>query len=40
MLICNNNKITKIAEDLYAAIPNIETLVLTGNTLEELGDLK
>ena len=40
MLIFNNNKVCRIGEDLYAAIPNLQTLVLTGNSLEELGDLK
>lgn len=39
MLLFNNNKICRISEDLYASVPNIETLVLTGNILEELSDL-
>lgn len=40
MLLLNNNKICRMSEDLYASIPNVQTLVLTGNNLEELSDLK
>ena len=39
-MLFNNNKICRLSEDLYASVPNIETLVLTGNLLEELSDLK
>ena len=40
MVLLNNNKICRISEELYASVPNIETLVLTGNSLEELSDLQ
>jgi U2 small nuclear ribonucleoprotein A' len=29
----------RIADDLHETIPNIESLILTGNNLQELGDI-
>lgn len=38
-LFFNNNRIVRIAEGLEHCIPNVETLMLTGNMIQELGDL-
>ncbi|XP_045159176.1 U2 small nuclear ribonucleoprotein A'-like [Mercenaria mercenaria] len=38
-LLLNNNRVVRIAEGLEQGIPNLETLVLTNNGLQELGDL-
>jgi U2 small nuclear ribonucleoprotein A' len=38
-LILNNNRITRIGEHLEQNLPNLETLILTGNNLQELGDI-
>lgn len=38
-LFFNNNRIVRIAEDLHENLPNLETLILTGNNIQELGDL-
>uniref|UniRef100_A0A8D8MDG7 Probable U2 small nuclear ribonucleoprotein A' n=1 Tax=Cacopsylla melanoneura TaxID=428564 RepID=A0A8D8MDG7_9HEMI len=38
-LFFNNNRIVRIAENLQENIPNLETLILTGNNIQELGDL-
>ncbi|XP_057331482.1 probable U2 small nuclear ribonucleoprotein A' [Microplitis mediator] len=38
-LFFNNNRIVRIAEGLENYIPNLEILVLTGNMIQELGDL-
>ncbi|EFX71324.1 hypothetical protein DAPPUDRAFT_60299 [Daphnia pulex] len=38
-LLLNNNRILRIADGLGEVIPNLETLVLTNNHLQELGDL-
>lgn len=38
-LLLNNNRILRIAEGLGEVIPNLETLVLTNNHIQELGDL-
>ncbi|XP_034946049.1 probable U2 small nuclear ribonucleoprotein A' [Chelonus insularis] len=38
-LFFNNNRIIRIAEGLEHCIPNLETLMLTGNMIQELGDL-
>ncbi|KAI4462096.1 u2 small nuclear ribonucleoprotein a [Holotrichia oblita] len=35
-LLMNNNRIIRIGENLEDHIPNLETLILTGNHLEEL----
>lgn len=39
-LFFNNNRIVRIAEGLEHCIPNLETLMLTGNMIQELGDLE
>lgn len=36
----NNNRIVRIGEGLEHCIPNLETLMLTGNMIQELGDLE
>ncbi|XP_050499391.1 U2 small nuclear ribonucleoprotein A' [Diabrotica virgifera virgifera] len=38
-LLMNNNRIVRIGEQLQEYIPNLETLVLTGNYLAELSDI-
>ncbi|CAB3366137.1 Hypothetical predicted protein [Cloeon dipterum] len=38
-LILNNNRIVRISEHLEQNLPNLETLILTGNMILELGDL-
>ncbi|KAI5755612.1 U2 small nuclear ribonucleoprotein A' [Diaphorina citri] len=38
-LFFNNNRIVRIAENLQENLPNLETLILTGNNIQELGDL-
>lgn len=38
-LILNNNAVVKIGENLEQHIPNLETLILTGNMMQELGDI-
>lgn len=38
-LLFNNNRIVRVAENLEESIPNLETLILTGNNIQELGDL-
>jgi len=38
-LLFNNNRIEKIGENLHEAIANIESLILTNNAIQELGDL-
>lgn len=39
-LFFNNNRIVRIAEGLESCIPNLETLMLTGNMIQELSDLE
>ncbi|XP_066599023.1 probable U2 small nuclear ribonucleoprotein A' [Prorops nasuta] len=39
-LFFNNNRIVRIAEGLEHCIPNLENLMLTGNMIQELGDLE
>ena len=39
-LFFNNNRIVRIGEGLEHCIPNLETLMLTGNMIQELGDLE
>lgn len=36
----NNNRIVRIADSLEECIPNLETLMLTGNMIQELGDIE
>ncbi|XP_050536505.1 U2 small nuclear ribonucleoprotein A' [Daktulosphaira vitifoliae] len=38
-LIFNNNSIVRIADNLEQCLPNLESLILTGNQIQELGDL-
>jgi len=38
-LLLNNNRVTSIATGLGTKIPNLESLVLTGNRIENLADL-
>ncbi|XP_046744098.1 probable U2 small nuclear ribonucleoprotein A' [Diprion similis] len=38
-LFFNNNRIVRIAEGLELCIPSLEVLMLTGNMIQELGDL-
>ena len=39
-LFFNNNRIIRISEGLEHCIPNLECLMLTGNMIQELGDLE
>ncbi|CAH1155853.1 unnamed protein product [Phaedon cochleariae] len=39
-LLMNNNRIVRIGEHLEEYIPNIESLILTGNQIDELGDIE
>lgn len=39
-LYLNNNRISRIADDLHDSIPNLSTLVLTNNHIQELGDIE
>lgn len=38
-LLFNNNRIVRIGDNLGEVIPNLNTLVLTNNSIHELGDL-
>lgn len=38
-LLLNNNRVVRIAEGLEESLPNLETLILTNNSIQELGDL-
>ncbi|KAJ1526645.1 hypothetical protein ONE63_008230 [Megalurothrips usitatus] len=38
-LLLNNNRIVRLADTLGEQVPNIESLILTGNQMQELGDL-
>lgn len=38
-LVLNNNRISRIGEHLEQNLPNLDTLILTGNNIQELGDL-
>lgn len=39
-LLLNNNRITRIADDLAETLPGLQSMILTGNNLLELSDLK
>lgn len=39
-LLLNNNRITRIADDLAETLPGLQSVILTGNNLLELSDLK
>ncbi|XP_055351518.1 U2 small nuclear ribonucleoprotein A'-like [Paramacrobiotus metropolitanus] len=38
-LLCNNNRICRIGENLQESLPSLESLILTNNMMQELGDL-
>lgn len=38
-LLLNNNRIFKIAKNLEQSIPNLERLILTNNSIQELSDI-
>lgn len=38
-LLVNNNRITRIAEHLEETLPNLESIILTNNSIQELGDV-
>ena len=38
-LLLSNNRITRIDADCAKQLPNLHTLILTNNTISELGDL-
>ncbi|KAL1488544.1 hypothetical protein ABEB36_015008 [Hypothenemus hampei] len=39
-LLLNNNRIVRIGDNLEENIPNLESLILTGNQIEDLGDIQ
>ncbi|KAF7287336.1 small nuclear ribonucleoprotein polypeptide A'-like U2A [Rhynchophorus ferrugineus] len=39
-LLLNNNRIVRIGEHLEDYVPNIESLIFTGNQIEDLGDIE
>ncbi|XP_037948662.1 probable U2 small nuclear ribonucleoprotein A' [Teleopsis dalmanni] len=39
-LLLNNNRILRIGDGLHEAVPNLTSIILTGNNLQELGDLE
>lgn len=39
-LLLNNNRITRISDDLNDTLPNLESIILTGNNLQELSDVE
>ncbi|KAI6132640.1 leucine-rich repeat-domain-containing protein [Pisolithus croceorrhizus] len=39
-LLLANNRITSISSSVHLSVPNLTTLVLTGNNISELGDLE
>uniref|UniRef100_T1GP17 Probable U2 small nuclear ribonucleoprotein A' n=1 Tax=Megaselia scalaris TaxID=36166 RepID=T1GP17_MEGSC len=39
-LLLNNNRLVRIDDLLHESIPNIESLIFTGNNIQELGDLE
>ncbi|XP_034312721.1 U2 small nuclear ribonucleoprotein A'-like [Crassostrea angulata] len=38
-VLLNNNRVVRIGEDLHECLPNLESLVLSNNSMTELGDL-
>ncbi|KAI9583697.1 probable U2 small nuclear ribonucleoprotein A' [Glossina fuscipes] len=38
-LLLNNNRILRIGEDLQEMVPNLNSVILSGNNLQEFGDL-
>lgn len=39
-LLLNNNRILRIGDDLQECVPNLNSVILSGNNLQELGDLE
>ncbi|XP_058831632.1 probable U2 small nuclear ribonucleoprotein A' isoform X1 [Topomyia yanbarensis] len=39
-LLMNNNRIVRISDILHESLPNLESVILTGNNIQELGDLE
>merc|ERR1712227_187263 len=39
-LMLNNNRIVRVGEGLELCLPNLNTLILTNNSLQELADLE
>uniref|UniRef100_A0A182JQV2 Probable U2 small nuclear ribonucleoprotein A' n=1 Tax=Anopheles christyi TaxID=43041 RepID=A0A182JQV2_9DIPT len=39
-LLLNNNRIVRIGEHLHESLPNLQSVILTGNNIQELGDLE
>uniref|UniRef100_A0A8W7P4V7 Probable U2 small nuclear ribonucleoprotein A' n=1 Tax=Anopheles coluzzii TaxID=1518534 RepID=A0A8W7P4V7_ANOCL len=39
-LLLNNNRIVRIGENLHESLPNLQSIILTGNNIQELGDLE
>uniref|UniRef100_A0A182WIV5 Probable U2 small nuclear ribonucleoprotein A' n=1 Tax=Anopheles minimus TaxID=112268 RepID=A0A182WIV5_9DIPT len=39
-LLLNNNRIVRIGENLHESLPNLQSVILTGNNIQELGDLE
>jgi len=38
-ILLNNNRIVRIAEDLQENLPNLESIILTNNLIQDLGDI-
>ncbi|XP_031619715.1 probable U2 small nuclear ribonucleoprotein A' [Contarinia nasturtii] len=38
-LLLNNNRIVRIADNLHEFLPNLESLILTGNNIQDFSDL-
>ncbi|XP_055324408.1 probable U2 small nuclear ribonucleoprotein A' [Sitodiplosis mosellana] len=38
-LLLNNNRIVRIADNLHEFLPNLESIILTGNNLQDFSDL-
>ncbi|KAL0279424.1 UNVERIFIED_CONTAM: hypothetical protein PYX00_000988 [Menopon gallinae] len=38
-LLLNNNRIVRISDGLEESLPNLESIILTGNSIQELGDI-
>ncbi|XP_054164213.1 U2 small nuclear ribonucleoprotein A'-like [Oppia nitens] len=39
-LLLNNNRISRIGDSLHESLPHLESLILTGNHMQELGDIE
>lgn len=38
-VILNNNRVSRVGEQLEQSLPSLDTLILTGNNIQELGDI-